>query len=255
MTLVDTHLDDRGVFTITLDDPAKRNALSTALTAELVAAMDVVDSDDAVRVVVLSNTGSVFCAGADLSERSAAAGDAGPIDPLALFGRIQRSPKPWVGRIAGHAVAGGTGLAASLDISVAHADATFGFTEVRLGVAPALISVVCLPKMRRGEATEAFLRGRRFDGTEAARLGLINRAVNPSDLDDAVNEIVDDLLLGGPHALAAAKEVLATIPFMDPADALAWAAERSATLFRSDEAAEGMQAFLEKRPPSWAPPD
>ncbi len=272
--LVGTHLDDRGVFTITLQDEAKRNALSQALTTQLVAAMDRVDTDDAVRVAVITNTGSVFCAGADLSERLNQPDDSSSVgrpdvsspqarnlertrserlDPLALFRRIQDSPKPWVGRIAGHAVAGGTGLAAALDIAVAHADAKFGFTEVRLGVAPAIISVICLPKMRRGEATSVFLRGRRFDGTEAARLGLIASAVDPSELDAEVDAIVDDLLLGGPRALAAAKDVLQRIPQMHPDEAFPWAAARSAELFESAEAAEGMAAYLEKRPPSWAP--
>ncbi len=251
MTVVDTRLDSRGVYTITLDDPAKRNALSQGLTTELVAAMDRVDTDPAVRVAVITNTGSVFCAGADLSERSTSSGDSAAVDPLALFRRIQDSPKPWVGRIAGHAVAGGTGLAAALDISVAHVDAKFGFTEVRLGVAPAIISVICLPKMRLGDARSAFLRGQRFDGAEAARLGLITKAVEPEQLDDEVDAIVDDLLLGGPNALAAAKDVLQRIPLMHPDDAFVWAAARSAQLFASDEAAEGMAAYLEKRPPTW----
>ena len=250
--LVETDLDDRGVFTITLNDPDKRNALSSALTAELIAAMDRADTDGGVRVVVLTNAGHVFCAGADLSERSSSGGDVGQVDPLALFSRVQESPKPWVGRIAGHAVAGGTGLAAALDIAVAHDDAKFGFTEVRLGVAPAIISVICLPKMRRGEAAAAFLRGRRFDGVEAARLGLITAAVPADQLDAEIDAIVDDLLLGGPLALAAAKDVLRRVPEMDRADALPWAADRSAELFASEEAAEGMRAYLEKRRPRWA---
>lgn len=252
MTVVDTSLDNRGVYTITLNDPNKRNALSHALTSELVAAMDRVDTDVNVRVALITNTGSVFCAGADLSERSSSGGDVGAVDPLALFRRIQDSPKPWVGRIAGHAVAGGTGLAAALDISVAHADAKFGFTEVRLGVAPAIISVICLPKMRIGDAQAAFLRGQRFDGTEAARLGLITKAVDPDELDAEIESIVSDLLLGGPIALAAAKDVLRRVPQMHPDDAFPWAAGRSAELFASDEAAEGMAAYLEKRPPNWA---
>lgn len=253
MSLIETALDDRGVFTIALNDPDKRNALSQSLTAELVTAMDRADNDDAVRVVVLTNTGTVFCAGADLSERSSSGGDIGAIDPLALFRRVIDSPKPWVGRIAGHAVAGGTGLAAACDISVAHTDAKFGFTEVRLGVAPAIISVICLPKMRIGEARDVFLRGNRFDGAEAARLGLITQAVEPASIDAAVEAIVGDLLLGGPNALATAKHVLRSVPEMPRDDAFPWAADLSATLFQSDEAAEGMAAYLEKRPPSWAP--
>ncbi|NNC81925.1 MAG: enoyl-CoA hydratase [Acidimicrobiales bacterium] len=250
---VDTHLDDRGVFTITLNDPEKRNALSAALTAELVAAMDEADTNDAVRVVVITNTGHVFCAGADLSERTSDDRQTDLVDPLTIFSRIQSSPKPWVGRIAGHAVAGGTGLAAALDISVARDDAKFGFTEVRIGVAPAIISVICLPKMRRGEATQVFLRGQRFDGTEAARLGLITKAVTADEIDAEVAAVVDDLLLGGPKALAAAKDVISRVSELPASEAFSWAAARSAELFQSEEAAEGMRAYLEKRPPRWAP--
>lgn len=251
MAAITTDLDDRGVYTITLDDPDNKNALGVALTTELVAAIDRVDSDPAIRVALITNSGSVFCAGADLKERSA--GVTGSVDPLTIFRRIQHSPKPWVGRIAGHAIAGGTGLAAALDISVALDDAKFGFTEVRLGVAPAIISTICLPKMRRGASLEEFLRGRRFDGTTAARLGLVNHAVTADDLDATVADIVSDLLLGGPNALAVAKDLVYRIPTMPPDEAFPWAAGRSAELFESDEAAEGMAAFLERRPPQWAP--
>ena len=251
MPLVETSLDTRGVLTITLNDPENNNALSQRLVEELVAAMDRVDLDDAVRVAVLTNTGTTFCAGADLSERSDATGAVGVIDPLSLFRRIMDSPKPWVGRVAGHAVAGGTGLAAALDIAVAHADAKFGFTEVRIGVAPAIISVICLPKMRHSEAAAAFLRGQRFTGDRAAELGLIYQAVPPSELDTAIEEVVADLLLAGPNALAAAKEILARVPSMDPAEAFPWAAARSTELFESPEAQAGMSAFLRREPAPW----
>lgn len=244
-----------GVFTITLADPDNRNALSRQLTAELSDAMDRVDADDAVRVVVLTNQGSVFCAGADLSERSdddRPDPDAAPAaDPLGFFGRIRQSPKPWVGRIAGHAVAGGLGLAASPDISVAVDTAKMGFSEVRIGVAPAVISVICLPKMRQAEASEAFLRGNRFLADEAARLGLINHAVPADELDAKVDEIVADLVLGGPLALAACKQLVNRVPDMEFVEALRWAGELSSNLFESAEGQEGMKAYLEKRPPAW----
>ncbi len=242
-----------GVLTITLADEPNRNALSSQLVTELMTALDRADNDDEVRVVVVTNTGRVFCAGADLSERSG--GDPAPAaaDPAAILGRIMRSPKPFVGRIAGHAIAGGTGLAAAMDISVAAADAKFGFAEVRLGLAPAIISVVCLPKMRRSEATAAFLRGNRFDATEAARLGIINEAVPAATLDARIDEIVDDLLAGGPHALAAVKQLLRTVPEMDLDEGLRWAADLSDRLFASPEGQEGMAAYLQKRPPPWAP--
>jgi methylglutaconyl-CoA hydratase len=240
-----------GVLTITLADEANRNALSTPLVSELIAAIDRAADDDDVRVVVVTNEGRVFCAGADLSERTA--GDPAPTaaDPVAVFGRILRSPKPFIGRIAGHAVAGGMGLVAAMDISVAVDDARFGFTEVRVGVAPAIISVICLPKMRRADAAAAFLRGNRFPAAEAARLGLINEAVPADQLDTRVDEIVADVLAGGPKALAATKQLLTTVPGMSFDEALAWAAELSAGLFASPEAAEGMTAYLEKREPSW----
>ena len=226
--------------------------LSHALTAELVSAMDRADTDPEVRVVLLTNSGRVFCAGADLDERRATGGQPGPIDSLALFRRIQLSPKPWVGRIAGHAVAGGTGLADALDISVSLTGIKLGFTEVRLGVAPAIMSAICLPKMRRGDARSAFLRGELFDGAEAARLGLITSAIDSVEaLDAEVDEVIADLLLGGPEALAATKQLFERIPYMEPDEAIAYASARSAELFGSDEAAEGMSAYLEKRPPYW----
>ena len=215
MSLVETARDSRGVVTVTLADEANRNALSRRLLAELAAALDDADSDPDVRAVVLTNAGRVFCAGADLRESSAPADD-NPVVVKAsdLFGRFRRSPKPYVGRIAGHCVAGGMGLAAAMDVSIARDDAKFGFTEVRVGVAPAMISVLCLPKMRRADAAEAFLRGNRFTAAEAARLGLINAAVPADDLDDAVEAVVTDLLAGGPSALAAAKQIVDRVPDM-----------------------------------------
>ena len=252
--LVETSLDN-GVFTITLTDEAKRNALSVGLSTQFVDAIDAAEADDAVHVVVVTNTGRTFCAGADLSERS---GDAPPNrtglnKPAGLYERIRNSPKPFVGKIAGHAVAGGLGLAASMDISVGLVDAKFGFTEVRIGVAPAMISVICIPKMGAAAATEEFLRGNRFGGDRAAELGLINYAVAPDELDAKVDEIVDDLREGAPAALAACKQLVQRVPAMGFSDAMSWTAELSADLFQSEGAQEGMRAYLEKRPPTWSP--
>jgi methylglutaconyl-CoA hydratase len=145
------------------------------------------------------------------------------------------------------------GLAAAMDISVAVDTAKFGFTEVRVGVAPAMISVLCLPKLREADARAAFLRGNRFPAVEAARIGLINRAVPAEELDAAVDEIVVDLLAGGPNAIAASKRLLAEVPGMPVDEAFAWTQRFSAELFTSDEAKEGMGAFLEKRPAAWVP--
>ena len=250
---------ESGVTTITLADENNRNALSAALVGELVAALDDAEADPEVRVVVLTNQGNVFCSGADLSERlggstahaGSIASTPAQVDPTALFSRFRASPKIYVGRIAGHCVAGGMGLAAAMDLSVAIQDAKFGFTEVRRGVAPAMISVLCLPKMRPAEAAESMLLGKRMTGADAARIGLINRAVTADELDVVVDSFVSDLLAGGPGALAATKKLLNRVPTMPVEEAFAWTSELSSDLFRSDEAREGMQAFLEKRSPNW----
>ena len=276
MSVVESNLDG-GVLTVTLADEANRNALSGRLVAELTQALDRADADPEVRVVVVTNQGSVFCAGADLRERSGRSESQpnGPSPPdelppdtrppdsqsqrsftspvVDLFGRFRRSPKPYVGRIAGHCVAGGMGLAAAMDISIAPHEAKFGFTEVRLGLAPAMISVLCLPKMSPADAASAFLRGNRFPAAEAARMGLITAAVESHRLDEAVDAAVADLLAGSPQALAASKRLLERVPALGFDEALEWAGSMSADLFASEEAAEGMAAYLEKRPPRWAP--
>jgi methylglutaconyl-CoA hydratase len=239
------------VATITLADEARRNVLSGALMAELVAALDEVEADDAVRVVVVTNRGRVFCAGADLAEQSSDAPRQGTQDLASLLARVQRSAKPFVGRLAGHCVAGGVGLAAAFDISIALDTATFGFTEVRLGLAPAIISVVCLPKMRRGDALATFLRANRFPAAEAARLGLISAVADAEHLDDEIEAVVADLLAAPPGALAAAKSLVNQVPAMSIEDAFAWTSRLSADLFRGTEAREGMTAYLQKRPASW----
>ncbi len=255
MAVVESDLSG-GVLTVTLADEARRNALSRQLLAELTAVLDAADADPEVRVVVLTNAGSTFCAGADLSEQAAGGGPpepGSPTDPRVLFARFRRSPKPYVGRIAGHCVAGGMGLAAALDITVAAADVRFGFTEVRIGVAPAMISVVCLPKLRPADARAAFLRGRRFEAPEAARIGLINAAVPRDQLDAEVDAVVGDLLAGAPGALAATKQLLAEVPRMPDEEAFAWTGALSASLFAGEEAREGITAYLEKRPATWVP--
>ncbi|MEZ5166848.1 MAG: enoyl-CoA hydratase-related protein [Acidimicrobiales bacterium] len=239
-----------GVTTITLNDVDNRNALGAALVEELLDAIDRADRDPSVRAVVLTNAGPVFCAGADL--RATDASPSGGPSALELFQRFRRSPKPFVGRIAGHCVAGGMGLAAAMDLAVAVETARFGFTEVRVGVAPAMISVLCLPKMRPADAAAAFLRGTRFPAPEAVRLGLINAAVPEESLDAEIDSILADLRLAGPNALAATKALLTTVPTLAVDEAFTWTAALSAELFRGDEAREGMAAFRDKRRPAWA---
>jgi methylglutaconyl-CoA hydratase len=146
------------------------------------------------------------------------------------------------------------GLAAAMDISIAAEDVMFGFTEVRIGVAPAVISVVCLPKMRPADARAAFLRGNRFPAVEAARMGLVNAAVPRGMLDAEVDAAIGDLLAGSPKAIAASKRLLAEVPSAPVEQAFRWTSEMSAQLFAADDAREGVQAFLEKRPAAWVQP-
>ncbi len=242
-----------GVMTATLVDTDNRNALGAALVQALRDALAAANADASVRALVITNEGTTFCAGANLKERSGGSGAArGSGGFEELLNEIQASPTPVVGRIAGHVVGGGNGLAAALDISIAADDAKFGFSEVRLGVAPAIISVVCLPKMRPGEAMEAFLRGHRFPATRAAEMGLINRAVPRDQLDAAVGEVLADLRKGGPKALAHAKSLVHRVPRMAQRDAFAWTTQLSGELFASEEAAAGMKAFLTRSQAPWA---
>ena len=243
-----------GVATITLNEPNNRNALSNALVASVTEHLDQAIADPEVRVVVLTNNGSVFCAGADLGESSKEPGSrtTNQSDGFAqLLVRILDCPKPVVGRIAGHCSGGGVGLAAACDISVAIDTAKFGFTEARIGVAPAMISVVCLPKLSPTDARELFLRANRIPATRAADVRLINYAVAAEDLDSTVAEVVDDLRAGGPEALAACKDLLSQVPQMSRAEAFTWTTELSTSLFNGEEAAAGMASFLAKEPPPW----
>jgi methylglutaconyl-CoA hydratase len=239
-----------GVATVTLDRPDDRNALSADLVDSLGDHLEEAVADDTVRVVVLTNAGTTFCAGADLKAGTARSPRRSLVDVLTI---VLDSPKPVVGRIAGHCMGGGVGLAAACDISVIADDAKAGFTEVRIGVAPAMISVVCLPKMRRADAAELFLSGERITAERAVAVGLLNRVASRDDLDDAVAEVVDKVVAGGPAALAAAKRLLREVPDLDRAAAFAMTESLSGELFASDEAAAGMAAFREKRPAPWVP--
>lgn len=244
-----------GVATITLNRPENRNALSTELVESLGNHLDQALNDPAVRLVVLTNVGNTFCAGADL--KAAASGGSAPPPSgrtfIDIFGMILDSAKPVIGRLAGHCLAGGLGLAAACDISVASDQASFGFTEVRIGVAPAVISVVCLPKLRRADALELFLTGERITAQRAAEVGLITRAVPHDQLDAAVDEVVGKVVRGGPAALALSKQLVFKVPDMSRDDAFAWTGPASAALFNSAEGQEGIAAFREKRDAAWIP--
>ncbi len=255
---------DGGVATITLNRPERKNALSEELVGSLSHILDRAVADDEARLVVITNSGNTFCAGADLKSDTPGLSDTDgdqTDDPSSItverrsfvdvFEQMFQSPKPVIGRIDGHATGGGVGLVAACDISVMRNDAKIGFTEVRLGVAPAVISVVCLPKMSRADAMELFLTGDRITPERAAQAGLINRAVEPDGLDEAVDGIVASCLRGGPGAVAAAKDLIRRVPLMDRQAAFDWTSARSRELFQSAEAQAGISAFRLRQDPPW----
>jgi methylglutaconyl-CoA hydratase len=246
------HLDvTRGIATITLDSPHNRNALSSQLRQELAAHLDKAFADEAVRVIVLTHAGSVFCSGMDLKEASGGA-VAGQEFPRILES-IWTSPKPVVARLAGSARAGGLGLVAAADIALAADTVHFAFTEVRIGVVPAVISVTVLPRLLPRAANELFLTGETFDAARAVQIGLLNAAVPAEQLDDEVRRYTEMLALGAPNALAATKTMLRAPRPESMQQDLAEMLELSGRHFTSEEGKEGMAAFLEKRKPSWVP--
>lgn len=246
-----------GVATLTLDSPPNRNALSAVLMAQLADGLAAAMADPEVRVLVLSHTGRVFCSGMDLAEaRGGAAGQQGVHALPRLLETLWTSPKPVVASVGGAARAGGVGLLAACDIAVAARSATFAFTEVRLGIVPAVISVTVLPRLTSRAGHELLLTGEVFDGTRAAAVGLVNGVVDDGDLDAEVDRYASMLALGAPGALRDTKRLLveASTPsgptMAERFDALvALSAER----FASEEGQEGIAAFTEKRPARWVP--
>jgi methylglutaconyl-CoA hydratase len=224
---------------------------SLALLAD---ALDRAATDPAVRVVVLAATGRAFCAGADLRGTGGEAADF-TARYTGVLARLLDHPKPTLARVQGHVAGGGNGLVAGCDLSVAVESARFAFSEVRVGAVPAIVSVVALQRMPRAEAIELFLTGERVSAQRAREAGLVTRVVpDEAALDEAVATWVGQLLLGGPEALRGTKEVLRRVPAMERGEAFAWTEQVSARAFSSTEAAEGMAAFVERRPPAWAPP-
>ncbi|MCK6208932.1 enoyl-CoA hydratase/isomerase family protein [Georgenia sp. EYE_87] len=248
------HLDvDGGIGTLTLDSPENRNALSAGLRRDLSRHLASAIADDAVRVLVLTHTGTVFCAGADLKEARGADADSQGVAELPdLLVALMGSPKPTVARLAGTARAGGIGLVAACDLAVAADDVTFSFPEVRLGLVPAVVSVPLRRRVQPQALRALFLTGEVFDAARAERIGLLDAAVPADRLDDEVARYADALLRGAPRALAATKAVLADPPD-DDARELEVLGRLSAAHFASAEGQEGLSAFSQKRPPSWAP--
>ncbi|HEY6539260.1 MAG TPA: enoyl-CoA hydratase-related protein [Candidatus Dormibacteraeota bacterium] len=246
-----------GVARLTLDSPANRNALSAQLLADLTREVEQASANPEVRVVVLGHTGPAFSSGADLREQAAARESGGSLPGVGglvpLLRLILDSPKPVIGAVGGAARAGGVALVAACDIAIAADSATFATGEVRLGLAPAVLSVVVLAKVRRSAAARLFLTGAVAGAGEAREMGLVAQVVPGAELEAAVEVVAGQLLLAEPAALAATKRILQQVPELAREEAFSRMAELSAQLFASPEANEGMTAFLERRPPSWAP--
>lgn len=246
------------VATLTLDRPERRNALSPELLARLADAVRRAGDDADVRVVVLAGSGSSFSAGADIHWMRAGR-DADESRNLAEaealrdgFEALDTCPKAVIARVHGAAIGGGAGLVACADVAVASDEARFAFSEVRLGLLPATIAPYVVRAIGPGATRALFTTGRRIDAEEALRLGLVHRVVPAEELDDAVGVVAEAFLAGGPEAIAASKrlvrDVTAGLHLPD-------LAHRITTARMSDEGREGLDAFLEKRPPSWAPSD
>lgn len=248
---------DGAVLHVLLNRPDVRNAFNGTVVKELRAAFDLADGDAAVRVVVLGGNGKSFSAGADLGwmQEQAALPEAdnrrGAEAMARMFLSIARCRKPVVGRIHGHALGGGSGLTAAVDVAFCAEDCVFGLTEVKLGIVPAVISPFVLQKIGVAKARALFLSGERFDGREAERIGLVHRAVPAAELDAAVQRTVGELLTAGPMAVASAKELIRRVAALSLEEAIPVTSEWIATLRATPEAREGMAAFLEKRKPGW----
>jgi methylglutaconyl-CoA hydratase len=248
---------DGGKLTLLLDRPDVGNALSPELVEAMEAALAGAAEDPAVRVVIIGGSGRHFSAGADLRamksmrEAGHTANVADAMRTQRLFAWLAELPKPVVARVHGAARGGGVGLVAAADVVVASNAATFAFTEVRLGIVPAMISPFVLARLGAARARRLFLTGETFDAEQALAWGLVDHTARDEALDQTVAEVCADLLRGGPAALAEAKRLVRTVQATPAADVGALTAEWIARLRASDEAIEGMGAFLEKRKPRW----
>jgi methylglutaconyl-CoA hydratase len=249
---------DGPVLHVRLNRPDVRNAFNGKVVEELGLVFREADLDEQARVVVLSGNGKSFSAGADLAwmqeqaelpteqnERSA--------ERMArMFLSIARCRKPVIGRIHGHALGGGTGLTASVDMAFCTQDCQFGLTEVKLGIVPAVISPFVMQKIGKGRARTLFLTGERFDGKEAERIGLVHKALaDEKALDAEVQRAIGELLAAGPMAVASAKELIRSVGALSLEEAIPATSKWIAALRATPEAREGMGAFLGKRKPNW----
>jgi enoyl-CoA hydratase len=244
---------ERAIATVTLDSPDNRNALSAQLVDELTMRLRTAVADRTVRAIVLTHTGTTFCAGADLREQSTEGGpEHGTRRMLELLRAVLELPKPVLGRIHGDVRAGGLGLVGACDIAIASQNATFAFTEVRLGLAPAIISLTTLSRLTERAVSRYYLTGETFDAPAAAASGLITMAVDDDlVLDEVIAKVADALRASSPQGLAETKRLTTHALRGAFAERAADMQALSARLFASSEAREGMAAFLQRRPAPW----
>ncbi len=244
-----------GRATITIDEPERRNPLTNAAMADMAAAIHEACADDAVRVIVITGAGDeVFSAGGDLSGGfvDAPLADHGDRGALAdLFRAMRHCAKPVVARVNGHAYGGGLGLVAGSDLAICADHARLGTPEITVGLWPMIITAVLKPLVPRRALLEMMLTGRRFDAAEAQRLGLVNRVVAAAELDAAVDELVQQLAANSPAVMAVGKRAFYAVEDMDLDTALDYLHHGLTAVATTEDAAEGIAAFLAKRPPEW----
>jgi enoyl-CoA hydratase len=240
------------VATVTLDSPENRNALSRTLVAELGHRLEGAAHDPDIRAIVLTHTGRVFCSGADLAEAgSGQPGSGATTAMMAVMTAIVELEKPVIAKIGGHVRAGGMGIVGACDLAVASRTASFAFTEARLGLAPAIISLTTLDLMPPRSASRYYLTGETFDAETAAQLGLITIATGPDDLDRVTADLLDQIRQTSPQGSAETKKLLTSARRHRLTSDSAAMTALSARLFASEEAQESIHAFLERRPPAW----
>ena len=242
---------------VTLNRPQVRNAFNETVIAELTDWADAIARDPEVRVAVLSGAGKVFCAGADLQWMSKVVSythDENVRDATAaaaMYGALDALTVPLIGRIHGAALGGGAGLAAICDVAIADESTMFGFTEVKLGIVPAMISPFVLRRIGESAARELLLTGMRFSAARAKAIGLVHDVTPAADLDARVEAYVDEVLTAAPEAVLTIKGLLRRVAGRDPSDVRGLTAETLAIRRASPEGQEGMRAVLEKRGPTW----
>lgn len=242
----------KGAAWITLNRPENRNALSSILVLELFEHLLAANEDPNVRCIVITGTDPAFCAGADLKNPPGQMIEGRKSVPYPeVLMQIMNSDKPVIAAVNGFAFAGGLGLVGAADIVVTVDKAEFCFREVRIGVIPAVISVVCIPKLGTHHAMKLFITGEQFSGSQAVGMGFAHRAVPKDQLKTAVQEEIDMINEGGPIAVVECKKLVRRVPQLSIEDAFRETAAWSVRMFRSEEGAEGMAAFREKRKPSW----